>query len=257
MRPMFCADQGTSYIDVTAVLGLIERGFIPEYDSLSDHFDPESDRAYDCSVKTNLFNTKRAHWNMFYSQCSKAENAILDSLNNCIQPDILELCVQDAQELIKSAAEKSIPLKKSGYHKVPRWSVELFCMRKQLNAARRRYQRTKNSVLREVYNFQIRIKYKFKLHESKMNSWKSVLADITVQNVWKKIYTYGMKTNFTKRLEISGIEVSSGNFTSSFEDAVLRKSFPWVTIILNIGFCVPKLIATMMPLFQEQKWTVL
>ncbi|GFY62759.1 transforming growth factor-beta-induced protein ig-h3 [Trichonephila inaurata madagascariensis] len=104
---------------------------------------------------------------MFYSQCSKAENAILDSLNNCIQTDCLELCVQDVQELIISAAEKSIPLKKSDYHKVPWWSVELFCVRKQLNAAR--------------------------------------------------------------RLEISGIEVSSGNFTSSFEDiidAVLRKSFP-------------------------------
>ncbi|GFY63985.1 hypothetical protein TNIN_251051 [Trichonephila inaurata madagascariensis] len=169
---------------------------------------------------------------MFYSQCSQAENAILDSLNNCMQPDSLELCVQDVQELITMAAEKSIPLKKSGYHKVPWWSVELFCMRKQLNAARRRYQRTKNSVLREVYReiyFQIRIKYKFKLHESKMNSWKSFLADITVQNVWKKIYTYGMKTNFTKRFEISGIEVSSSNFTSSFEDtidAVLKKSFP-------------------------------
>ncbi|GFY40042.1 reverse transcriptase domain-containing protein [Trichonephila inaurata madagascariensis] len=169
---------------------------------------------------------------MFYSQCSKAENAILDSLNNCIQPDSLELCVQDVQELITSAAENSIPFKKSGYHKVPWWSVELFCMRKQLNAARRLYQRTKNSVVREVYReiyFQIRIKYKFKLHESKMNSWKSFLADITAQNVWKKVNTYGVKTNFTKRLEISGIEVSSGNFTSLFEDtvdAVLRKSFP-------------------------------
>ncbi|GFW84231.1 retrovirus-related Pol polyprotein from type-1 retrotransposable element R1 [Trichonephila clavipes] len=193
---------------------------------------PKPDRAWDCSVKTNIFNTKRANRNMFYSQCSKAENAILDSLNNCIQPDSLELCVQDVQELITSAAEKSIPLKKNGYHKVPWWSVELFCMRKQLNAARRRYQRTKNSVLREVYEeiyFQIRIKYKFKLHENKMNSWKSFLTDITVQNVWKKIYTYGMKTNFTKRLEISGIEVSSSNFTFLFEetiDAVLRKSFP-------------------------------
>ncbi|GFY60332.1 hypothetical protein TNIN_247571 [Trichonephila inaurata madagascariensis] len=65
-----------------------------------------------------------------------------------------------------SVAEKSIPLKKSGYHKVPWWSVELFRMRKQLNAAR--------------------------------------------------------------RLEVSGIEASSSNFTSSFEDtidAALRKSF--------------------------------
>ncbi|GFY47523.1 hypothetical protein TNIN_46031 [Trichonephila inaurata madagascariensis] len=96
------------------MLGLIERWFIPDYDSLSDHrmisFEmriPKSDRACDFSVKTNLFNTKRANWNMFYSQCFKAENAILDSLNNCIQPDSLELCVQDVQELITSAAQKS------------------------------------------------------------------------------------------------------------------------------------------------------
>ncbi|GFS56900.1 transposon Tf2-9 polyprotein [Nephila pilipes] len=223
----------------TDVLELLYRWFIPEYDSLYDHrmisFElkiPSSDRACDCSAETNLFNTKRANWNLFYSHCSKAENAILDSLNNCILPVSLELCVQDVQDLIISAAEKSISLKKRGCHKVPWWSVELFCIHKQLNASRRRYQRTKSSVLREVYRknyIQIKVKYKFKLDESKANSWKSFLADITVQNVWKKIYTHGVKTNFTKRLEISGIEVSSGHFTSSFEDtidAILRKSFP-------------------------------
>ncbi|GFS59237.1 hypothetical protein NPIL_673581 [Nephila pilipes] len=96
------------------------------------------DRACDCSAETNLFNTKRANWNIFYSHCSKAENAILyslDSLNNCILHDGLELCVQD---VIISAAEKSIPLKNRGCHKVPWGSVESFCMRKQLNSARRR-----------------------------------------------------------------------------------------------------------------------
>ncbi|GFY54821.1 hypothetical protein TNIN_363651 [Trichonephila inaurata madagascariensis] len=176
-RLIWCMDannQGTSYIDITAVghnvLGLIERWFIAEYDSFSDYrmisFEmkiPKPNRTCDNSVKTNFFNTKRANWNMFYSQCPKAENPILESLNNCVQPDSLELCVQDVQELITSAAEKSIPLKKSGYHKVLWWYVELFCKSKQLNTARRRYQRTKTSVLREVYReiyFQIKIKYK-------------------------------------------------------------------------------------------------
>ncbi|GFY66869.1 uncharacterized protein TNIN_461541 [Trichonephila inaurata madagascariensis] len=151
--PTFSANLGTSYIDITAVwhnvFGLIEKWFIPECDSLSDHrmisYElkiPKSERACDCSVETNLFNTKRANWNMFHSHCSKAKNAILGSLNNCIQPDSLKLCVQD--------------------------------------------------------------------------------------NVWEKIYTHGVKTNFAKRLEISGIEVSSGHFTTTFEDtidAILRKSF--------------------------------
>ncbi|GFQ85793.1 hypothetical protein TNCT_300951 [Trichonephila clavata] len=92
---MFSAGQGISYIDITAVgtdvLRLLDRWFIPDYDSLSDHrmisFElkiPSSARTCDCSAETNLFNTKRANWNMFYSHCSKAENAVLGSLNNCI-----------------------------------------------------------------------------------------------------------------------------------------------------------------------------
>ena len=43
------------------------------------------------------------------------------------------------------------------------------------------------------------------------------------------MYTNGVKTNFAKRLEISGIEVYPGHFTASFEDtidAILKKSFP-------------------------------
>ncbi|GFW77364.1 hypothetical protein TNCV_2497581 [Trichonephila clavipes] len=49
-----------------------------------------------------------------------------------------------------------------------------------------------------------------------MNSWKSFMADITVQNVWKKN-------------SYSWIEDCSGHFISSFKgiiDAVLRKFFP-------------------------------
>ncbi|GFW19002.1 RNA-directed DNA polymerase from mobile element jockey [Trichonephila clavipes] len=63
--PTFCADQGTSYIDITVVgrnvLGLIKRWLIPDFDSLSDHrvisFEmkiPKSDRACDCSIKKYL-----------------------------------------------------------------------------------------------------------------------------------------------------------------------------------------------------------
>ncbi|GFX71893.1 hypothetical protein TNCV_1443161 [Trichonephila clavipes] len=35
---------------------------------------------------------------MFYSHCSKAKNAVLDSLENCTQPDSLEFCVQECLE---------------------------------------------------------------------------------------------------------------------------------------------------------------
>ena len=65
--------------------------------------------------------------------------------------------------------------------------------------------------------------------ESKMNSWKTFLAGITKQSVWKKIYTNEVKSDFIKRLEISGIGVYPGHFTASFQDitdAILNKSFP-------------------------------
>ena len=154
---MFSVPQGSSYIDITVVgqnvLGMVESWSIPDYDSLSDHrmisFElkiPGIDRASDCFVTTNVFNSKKANWNMFYSYCTTVENQILDLLESCTQSNSLEECAYNLQELIISAAEKSTPLKKNSFYKLPWWSFEIFCMRKQLNAARRRYQRTKNFV---------------------------------------------------------------------------------------------------------------
>ena len=56
---------------------------------------------------------------MFYSYCTTAENQILDLYT---QSNGLDECAYNLQELIISVAEKSIPLKKNSFHKVPWWS---------------------------------------------------------------------------------------------------------------------------------------
>lgn len=239
--PTFQATQGSSYIDVTVVGQNIVQYFgnwcIPDCDSLSDHrmisFDMDiSNNSKGFSDMPRGFNIKRANWNIFRDICSSAKESFLHRFESCTQLDILESCVCDLQDLLVSAAEGSIPKKRCGVHSVPWWSMEISCMRKQLNAARRRYQRARNITLREIYRkiyLDIRVRYSATLRESKLSSWREFLSDITPQNVWKKIYTYGVKTNFAKKVEISGIQTSSGNFTTTFKetiDVVMGKSFP-------------------------------
>ncbi|GFY40710.1 hypothetical protein TNIN_73751 [Trichonephila inaurata madagascariensis] len=121
---------------------------------------PKSDRACDCSVKQISSILKKELIEYVYSQYP-AENATLDFLASCMQPDSpFELCSKMCKNSITTALKNQMPLKKRVVIiKVPWW-----------------------------------------------------------------------------------IEASSSNFTSSFEDtidAVLRKSFPLirlVMIILNIGF---------------------
>ncbi|GFW60886.1 reverse transcriptase domain-containing protein [Trichonephila clavipes] len=64
---------------------------------------------------------------------------------------------------------------------------------------------------------------------SGVTSWKKFLDEINVNNVWKKIYTFGVKQQFQKRIELSGIALPSGAMTNSFEETineVLFHSFP-------------------------------
>ncbi|GFV89906.1 hypothetical protein TNCV_4691351 [Trichonephila clavipes] len=75
----------------------------------------------------------------------------------------------------------SIPIKKRGMHRVPWWTTEIGCMRKHVNAARRRFQRCKNVTLKEIYK---------------------------------------IKQPFHKRVELSGISLSSGAVTNSFEETI-------------------------------------
>ncbi|GFX77788.1 retrovirus-related Pol polyprotein from type-1 retrotransposable element R1 [Trichonephila clavipes] len=67
------------------------------------------------------------------------------------------------------------------------------------------------------------------LINAKSESWKKFLLTIDAQNVWKKVYTYGVKKESMKKIEITGIKLPTGETTTSLDEtinAVLQKSFP-------------------------------
>ncbi|XP_035231181.1 uncharacterized protein LOC118203047 [Stegodyphus dumicola] len=197
--PTFQATQGSSYIDVTVIgsdlLQDVSSWRLSEKESLSDHMMIE----FEFCLSTFLRDTSNVPFKIFNTG---------------------------------KASQISIPVRNHGKHNVPWWSAEIFCMRKRLNASRRRFQRCKNPPLRELYKskyLEYRKVYNLKLADAKSQSWETFLSTIDVHNVWKKIYTYGVIRDFMKKIEITGICLSTGETTNSLEEtitAVLQKSFP-------------------------------
>ncbi|GFT91010.1 retrovirus-related Pol polyprotein from type-1 retrotransposable element R1 [Trichonephila clavipes] len=67
------------------------------------------------------------------------------------------------------------------------------------------------------------------LINAKSESWKKFLLTIDAQNVWKKVYTYGVKKRIHEKSEITGIKLPTGETTTSLDEtinAVLQKSLP-------------------------------
>ena len=238
--PTFCSKQGSSYIDVTVMgadlLSNVTRWGLSDCDSLSDHAMIEFDLSFS-DVTSNvpgrvLFNTKRANWKKFEEICSQNVPLILSHLDKCNSKDSLNGIVDFITSVIFHASTKSMPIKRAGMCNVPWWSLEISYMRKRLNAARRRFQRTSANDIRELYKrkyLDLRKKYNHMLVDAKNESWKKFLSGINNLDVWKKLYTYGVKENFMKRIEITGLQLQSGNCTSSLEetiDVILDKAFP-------------------------------
>ncbi|GFV78751.1 hypothetical protein TNCV_2920111 [Trichonephila clavipes] len=197
--PTFCGSRGSSYIDVTAVgtdlLEDVSCWHLPDYDSLSDHKAIKFDIALDFNSTTNdgdscIFNLKKANWKLFYDSSKFLLSSISDLIVSCQNPESLHDLAKELISIILNSCKMSIPIKKRGMHRVPWWTTEIGCMRKHVNAARRRFQRCKNATLKEIYK---------------------------------------IKQQFQKRIELSGIALPSGAMTNSFEETineVLFHSFP-------------------------------
>ncbi|GFT15641.1 retrovirus-related Pol polyprotein from type-1 retrotransposable element R1 [Trichonephila clavipes] len=240
--PTFRATQGTSYIDITVVgSDLLEDNSswcLSENESLSDHVMIEFEFCLSTvlrdtsSVPFVTFNTKKANWCRFRKFCLSRMTHIFDTLNSCTNSSSLNTVIEELSFVIHQACLYSIPIKKTSKHNVPWWSIEIGCARKRLNASRRRFQRCKNPTVRELYKnsyLEYRKDYNQMLINAKSESWKKFLLTIDAQNVWKKVYTYGVKKEFMKKIEITGIKLPTGETTPSLDEtinAVLQKSFP-------------------------------
>ncbi|KAF8786155.1 Retrovirus-related Pol polyprotein type-1 like protein [Argiope bruennichi] len=251
--PTFSGSQGSSYIDITVmgtdVLGDVSYWCLPEYESLSDHntigFEVTATTNASTSNRFNnflYFNIKKANWDRFDSFCKQPFVDLSNRIDSGADVDTLIFVIENFQDVVLSASKTSMPLKKIRMHWVPWWSIEIECMRKRFNAARRRYQRTRNFILRNFYRqkyLQIKENYSSMLEEAKVQSWKDFLEDINEHNVWKKIYTYGIKQNFTKKIEVTGIRLPNGSATTSVEktiNEIYKKCFPIDTIYTDTPF---------------------
>ena len=203
--PTFCSQQGSSYIDVTVcgldLLQYVTNWDISDNDSLSDHrmisFEMDfSSIAVQINSDFPGFNTKRANWSIFNELCQLEFSDLNELLDSCHSKSSLQGIVNKFNSMLFNVTRKAIPPRKGGIHKVPWWSSEINCMRKQVNAARRRYQRQKNENIRNIYKSKymaLRQNYNTKLAEAKFNSWKTFLSEISYQNVWSKICSHDIK----------------------------------------------------------------
>ena len=72
-------------------------------------------------------------------------------IQECSEAFTLDNLVSKLEIILTEGARISIPFKKFDSRNVPWWSDEISRMRKQVNAARRRFQRTTNLTIRNIY----------------------------------------------------------------------------------------------------------
>ncbi|GFU37119.1 hypothetical protein TNCV_1555051 [Trichonephila clavipes] len=239
--PTFCVTQGTRYIDIKFIgSDLLEDNSswcLFENKSFSDHVMIEYEFCLSTVLRDTssapfvIFNTKKANWCRFRKFCLFRKTHIFDYLNSCTNSSSLNTVIEELSFVIYQACLHSMPIKKNSKHNVPWWSIEIGCVRKILNTSRRRFQRCKNPTIRESYKnnyLEYRKYYNQMLINAKSESWKKFLLTIDAQNLWKKVYTYGVKKEFMKKIELTGIKLPTGEITTSLDEiinAVLQKSF--------------------------------
>ncbi|GBM72287.1 hypothetical protein AVEN_107793-1 [Araneus ventricosus] len=95
---------------------------------------------------------------------------ICDLIDSCQDPESLHHFADELISIIQDSRKVSIPNKKQGKHRVPWWTTEFNCKRRHANAARRRFQRCKNVVIKEIYKNKdqnLKNKYCLKLLDAK------------------------------------------------------------------------------------------
>ncbi|KAJ4429314.1 hypothetical protein ANN_26318 [Periplaneta americana] len=133
---------------------------------------------------------------------------------------------RDLEEINSSCFPPFLPTNKF----VPWWSTELNVLRKQTNAAKRRFKRCKNQTLKEIYKEKLNAitrNYKTELLKAKQESWKKFCTESSKDSPWK-IYK-ACKREFERKQAPSTLILQDGVSTLNSEDtatALLNKFFP-------------------------------
>ena len=113
---------------------------------------------------------------------------------------------------------------------VPWWSTELNILRKQVNATKRRFNRCKNSTIKDIHKAKLKSltnKYKIELLKAKQESWRKFCTENSNASPWK--ICKACKRGFASRPIHSTLTLQDGSATLTAEDtaaALLDKFFP-------------------------------
>jgi len=141
----------------------------------------------------------------------------------------IEAVVDELQHILEQACRSS--LKRTGRdgkalrHKpVLWWTSQLTTQRKELNAERRRYQRTKNNELREQRKGQYlasKAEYAAAIRREKIKSWREFCNLTSVTNPWNA--KYKIAAGKTKRTtHITTLRLQDGSLTTNLQDTLLH-----------------------------------
>ncbi|KAF6210385.1 hypothetical protein GE061_013489 [Apolygus lucorum] len=149
----------------------------------------------------------------------------------------LESAVGRFTDVISDVCRASIPMKATSVFpsmkkSVPWWSQELTTARRELRAARRLYQRTRNNVALREHRRQTywsrKQQFKDQVKQAKFESWKNYCSTEGTQMPWGPIYKAAAGKRKTT-LGVTTLQKHNGELTGGLQD----------TLELIMGTCVP------------------
>ena len=241
--PTFAGAQGNSWIDITATTinaaHNIQNWHVSKEETLSDHNliiyniinqRPSANITRQVSHSTRKFATQVGKRNLYKQKLQNIEDKWMHMIEKPNTKEELENSIStiwsDLEEINSSCFPPFLPTNKF----VPWWSTELNLLRKQTNAAKRRFRRCKNQTLKEIYKekFNALVRnYKNELLKAKQESWKQFCTVKSKDSPWKIYRT--CKREFERKQAHSTLILQDGSSTLNAEDtatALLNKFFP-------------------------------
>ncbi|GBN23377.1 hypothetical protein AVEN_79460-1 [Araneus ventricosus] len=231
--PIFVGPMEKSWIDVMLIknfgLDRVLDWTIDDRIMFSDHQIMDFSLTFD-SIDRNF---KTAKWtldsvdsfdfkmclNNFLDKCTD-QNIDFEKSIEYIQSGLIEICSKTKRK-IKNKAKKDAVW----------WNIDLESQRIKTRALRRRFQSTRDLILRNKrqvsYIFELS-KYTRSILEAKKNSFRNFLKSIIKTNTFDSFYRL-IKDNFTLFRDLKCIELGDGSFTTTFKQSmqiILFHHFP-------------------------------
>ena len=241
--PTFSGALGESWIDLTITTlhsaHKIQNWNVSDEETQSDHnlilynflhqASPTS-LTRQANNQTRKFATQAGKWQMFREKIQETSVVWMEMLKNTINKTQLEEVTSAIWDQINEINNDCFPRFLPTNNFKPWWSADLTIRRKQVNAAKRRFKRSKNAQLKEIYGNrlrELRRQYKEELLRAKLESWKTFCSESSKTSPWK-IYKMG-KSGFARRAIPTTLNLTNGNATETEEQtahALLEKFFP-------------------------------